>query len=782
MGMVVQNLIKRTLSQAENIETVRRMIAGAGEATRTALAKSICKAFGFRDHQGNPQYGGCLKALRKLEEQGHFTLPSPLRNPSSPKKPRRLSEPLPGIKDLPGKVDQLRGLRLVLVSDEQQMRIWNEMMETDHPRGAGPLVGRQLRYLVGSEHGWLGAFGFAAAALQLEARDKWIGWSAEKRSQYLDRVVGLSRFLIRREVGCANLASRLLSMAMEALPKDFEARYGYRPYLVESFVETESYSGTCYRAANWRMIGRTRGRGRQDRDRRAPETLKDIYVHVLRKDFRKRMGLSPDAGLESLGPARGVEGGDWARNEFGDAPLGDKRLSDRVAVFAQLKGENPMRSVSEVFEGNRSKVKGYYRLIDKPEESEVNMPNILAAHRDRTIRRMMDQHTVLAIQDGSDLNYNNLDKCGGLGEIGGNQTGAKSRGLHLHSTFVTTPAGLPLGVLKAQCEAPRPREPDDERSPQSIPIEEKDTYRWLEHMDDTMEVAARTPGTRIVNVCDREADIFELFDRQRQNPSVELLVRAKHNRKTLAESAPLFDSVKQTPVKKSVRVWIDRKSARPKKSKQKRRPKQVGRQAELSLRYMPVRLAPPTRHKDKAPVDLWIIHAMEENPPGGADPVEWYLLTTIEIDTPEKAEESLRWYCLRWRIEDWHRVLKSGCRIEELAHETAERLRRSIAINLVVAWRIMLMTLLGREAPELPPEVLFSDIELEVMGAYTQKKSLSPPVSLGKAVHVVAKLGGYLGRKNDPPPGHKIIWRGYRRLSELCEGYTLSRDPPLDPD
>ncbi len=117
-----------------------------------------------------------------------------------------------------------------------------------------------------------------------------------------------------------------------------------------------------------------------------------------------------------------------------------------------------------------------------------------------------------------------------------------------------------------------------------------------------------------------------------------------------------------------------------------------------------------------------MVHALEENPPQGTDPVEWFLLTTIKIASSADAEQCLRWYTLRWRIEDWHRVLKSGCRIDNLANETAERLRRAIAINLVIAWRIMLMTLLGRETPELPAEVLFSDIELRTLKAYAKKK------------------------------------------------------------
>ena len=130
---------------------------------------------------------------------------------------------------------------------------------------------------------------------------------------------------------------------------------------------------------------------------------------------------------------------------------------------------------------------------------------------------------------------------------------------------------------------------------------------------------------------------------------------------------------------------------------------------------------PPLRHADRHPIDIWVIHALEENPPPKTKAVEWFLLTTIDITSPEASEQCLRWYCLRRRMEDWHRVLKSGCRIEDIAHETAERLRRAIAINLVIAWWIMVMTLLGREMPNLPAEVLFSDVELRTLRAYAKK-------------------------------------------------------------
>ena len=354
-------------------------------------------------------------------------------------------------------------MRLIRVEAEEQMRIWNELMIQGHPRGAGPLVGRQLYYLVKSEHGWLGGLGFSSSALHLEARDRWIGWDWDTRRANLHHVVNMSRFLIRPGVSCKNLASCVLGMAVREFPGDFEARYGHRPLLLESFVDTSHYTGTCYRAANWQYIGRTKGRGRQDVFRKREESIKDIYVYPLDENFRMKMGLPEDSGLGAIDMTAGIDGGDWAEKEFGGAPLGDERLSQRLVEIAADKAEQPGRAYCGVAEGDWPKVKGYYRFIDKPDDSAVTMPAILQPHRERTIQRMKAQKTVLCIQDGSDLNYSTLERCEGLGFIGTNQTGKQSKGLHLHSTFAVTSSGLPLGVLRAECTAREQRSPEDDR-------------------------------------------------------------------------------------------------------------------------------------------------------------------------------------------------------------------------------------------------------------------------------------------------------------------------------
>ena len=721
-AMHAQNQIKRTLSEPAAIAFVAGLLDGGTFAHRTALADFLCRHFGFADVGGREQRDGCVKALRELEAAGHFALPAP-RASNGPKTPKRLPAAVTEPTGVPAQAGAVCGLDLLLVDTEESMRIWNELMIREHPRGHGPLVGRQLRYLVGSPYGWLGALGFAAPALQLAARDRWIGWTVAQRRAQLHAVVNMSRFLVRPSVHCANLASRLLALAAQRLPTDFAQRFGYRPWLLESFVDRAHFLGTCYQAANWIRVGQTQGRGRQDRGREAKETVKDIYVYPLAEDFRVKLGLDTQAGRSALGIAAGLESDSWADKEFGAAPLGDARLSKRLAKAAQAKADQPWRAFCGVAQGDWAAVKGYYRLIDAPEDSAVTMANILRPHRERTVRRMQEQRTVLCVQDGSDLTYTQLAQCTGLGTLKANQTGAKTRGLHLHSTLALTTTGLPLGVVHAQCLAPLPPDPTDLRPARARPIEEKKTFVWLEHHRDLVAVAAELPHTRLIEVCDREADFFELFDEQRRQPRVELLVRAQHDRTLAAPPGKLFAAVRQRPVQSRLRVPIPRQSARPKRTKQHARPKRPARLAELAVRFMQFQLPPAEYHADREPVSVWVIHALEEHPPADAVAVEWFLLTTLNLASPADAEQCLRWYCLRWRIEDWHRVLKSGCCIEALAHDTAERLRRAIAINLVIAWRIMLMTLLGRDVPDLPAEVLFSDVELRTLHAYAKKKA-----------------------------------------------------------
>ena len=719
--MEKQNQVKRTLEQPSSMDAIRAILARNEHTNRASLVRCVCDTFGLLDSRGGPQIGGCSKALRELERAGHCVLPASTRpNVRGPKGPRRLDAAVPAPCDVPEQAGEVRALELIKVCKLDQMRLWNEMMVREHPQGAGPLVGAQMRYLIGSEHGWLGGLGFGASAIKLADRDRWIGWDVSQQRAHLHRAIGMSRFLIRPSVRCHNLASRVLGMTLRAIAADFQAQYNYRPWLVESFVDSDFFAGTCYQATNWVAVGKTKGRGRQDRENLSAQSVKTIYVYPLEADFRARMGVPEPVGLSALEPGEGLDGDAWAQQEFGGAVLGDERLSERLVDSARLQAAQPGQAFSAVAKGDWPATKGYYRFIDQSDDSPTNVASILAPHRARTVQRMKAHSTVLCIQDGTDLNYSGLAQCVGLGSIGTNQTGASSAGLHLHSTLVVTTEGLPLGLLDAQCHVPASKAQDDKRASADIPIEEKKTFSWIQALRDCVALAPQIPQTQMVCVMDREADFFELFDEQRNKPRVELLVRARHDRKT-GTDLTRFDAVRQSPLKSRFRLPVKRQSARAKRSKQKARDQVKARTAQVELRYHPVTLRPPAGHDGKLPITLWVVHVREASPPADSKPVEWFLLTTCKLDDVEAALACVRWYCLRWRIEDWHRVLKSGCAIEALAHKTRTRLERAIAIRLVIGWRIMLMTLLGRTCPTLPAEVLFSDIEIEVLAAYAKK-------------------------------------------------------------
>ena len=769
----VQNQIKRALSERNAIETIHGLLSEKPHECRSVFADSVCRRFGFYDARGRIQRSGCILALRELERSGHFVLPAARgRGAKGARSARRLDAPVPEPHEVPGQAGEVRGLCLIKVDTLEHMRTWNELMLCEHPQGAGPLVGAQMRYLIGSEHGWLGGLGFGAAAIQLADRDQWIGWDNQTRREQLHRIVGMSRFLIRPSVRCHNLASCVLGMVLRRIDVDFDEQYGYRPWLIESFVESERFAGTSYQAANWIAIGQTKGRGRQDRKHNHAKSVKAIYVYPLQADFRVRLGGVEPIMVSALGLAEGLEGEGWAQQEFGGAKLGDRRLSERLVQSARTLATMPGQAFSSVARGDWAAVKGYYRLIDQPDDAQLSVAAIMAPHRERTVQRMKAHPTVLCIQDGTDLNYTGLAQCDGLGVMGANQTGARGLGLHLHSTLVVSTEGVPIGVLNAQFTAPMVKSAQDKRPSREIPIEDKKNFAWIAGLRECVALSKELPHTRQVCVMDREADFFELFDEQRKTGKVELLVRAKHDRVMTGESH-LFEAVRQSAVQGAFQVVVPRQSERPKKSKQKARTATEQRTADVQLRYLQVELPAPSNQKEKKPILLWVVHLREPSAPEDAKPLEWFLLTTCAIHSIDDAQACLSWYCLRWRIEDWHRVLKTGCRIEDLAHHSAERLERAIAINLVIAWRIMLMTLLGRACPELPAQILLSEIEVTVLNAFAKQNRITPPANLGDAVRLVARLGGYLGRNNDPPPGHQIMWQGYSVLQLLCLGFSL---------
>ena len=447
-----QNQILQTLRAPESQARLERIVAREALNNRAAVGRRVCAEFGFVDARGSAQLAGCLKALNTLHKAGRIALPASRRVGGAPT-PQRFDAPVAAATAVPGTVEAVAGLSLERVEQGGQRRVWNTLLHFEHPQGTTTFAGCQVRYLVVSAHGVLGAVGFSAAALQLRAREAWMGWSAEQRQAHLHRVLCLSRFLIRPGVQCRNLASQVLGQVLARVAEDFEARYQYRPWLVETFVGP-AHDGASFKAANFVWVGQTAGRGRQDRDHARARPVKSVYMYELEPHWRRRLGVARVDAAPALAPADGLDSGTWTVNEFGGAPLGDQRLSARLVKSAGLLASLPGEAITANASHDRAAVKGYYRLIDQPVSSAVTPGNILAPHRARTLQRMRGQDTVLCIQDGTDLNFATRPNCEGLGIIGRNQTASKTLGLHLHLTLAVDGAGLPLGVLRCGFEAP----------------------------------------------------------------------------------------------------------------------------------------------------------------------------------------------------------------------------------------------------------------------------------------------------------------------------------------
>lgn len=724
MGMSPPIPIKQRLAQPDNIALVRQLLGVKPAPTRTHLTQQLCRRLDLRDPKGDWQVATTAKALRELEAEGHWTLPAPVSPRTGPwsNGPVRLPQCVAPARGAPRHLEQIQNLELIEVSSPEHLLIWNELMMGEHPLHDARLVGRQLRYLIGSDHGWLGGIGFGSAALYLESRDTWLGWSEAQRTAHLPRVINMTRFLIRPAVRCPNLASHVLGLCARRIAADFEGRYRLRPWLMESFVDPSAYEGTCYKAANWIHVGQTKGRGRNGANNVA-KRRKDVYLYSLVDDVRAQLGVErfPWTALE---PHDGLEGDAWARHEFGACELGDKRLTHRLVKIVTAEAAQPGASHTEAADGDAHQAKACYRFL-KNKRAQMNVANLLQTHRRQTLRRCKSHRTILAIQDTTELNFSSRPQCQGLGETKANQTGATTRSLNLHSLLaVDAEGGLPLGVLSLHGYAPESAAGKDPHRP----IEQKESFRWIDAYLQSNDIAALLPGTRIINVADREGDFFELFDWQRRQtagPKAHLLVRAKYDRKLEETDAKLFAEVAAAPLAGLVKTAVPRQREHLGKPSDPGRLGLPAREAELELRYKEVLLSAPSTPalRDRLPLRVWAIHLQEKSSPPGATPVHWVLLTTVPVASRKQALKCIHWYCRRWRIEEWHRVMKSGCKILEHQNHDAATLLRAITLDAVIAWRIMLLGLLGREAPGLPAELVFDACECEVLQDLGSKKN-----------------------------------------------------------
>jgi len=705
----------------------------------------------------------CRVALLKLHRQGFIALPQPAG--AIPRaQPQAWEQYLEPREPIHCALSQLGEIcfKLIKSRDSKVSYKWKAAMQRYHYLGAGPLCGAQLRYLIMSScYGLVGAMSFSAASWRIRARDQWIGWSDAARKAHLQLVVNNSRFLIMPDVVVPHLASHVLSLARRRLVGDWRERYGYEPVLMETYVACDRYKGTSYRADNWRYLGQTQGRGRQDRQHQKAVTIKDLYVFPLRKDSRDI--LCDETSLEKLRehkPAASVDENEqpWVEQELGAVDLGDKRLEQRLKIVADDFLARPHANVPAAC-GTRAKTKAAYRLFD---HKAVTMEAVVQSHYQATEARIGREQVVLAVQDTTELNYSTHRQTEGLGPVGTKQDGAV--GLLLHDTMAFTPRGVPLGLLDLQCWARDGKEFGKRVRRHELPIEQKESWKWLCSYQAVAKVQQRCPQTRMVCVGDRESDVYELFVQARDTPGgPKVLVRARQDRLLTEGQGHLWPVLSQKQSDGTNEILIPRRGNR------------AARTAHLEVRFSPVTLSAPCRKPGLGEVTLWAVLAQEREVADGVEALEWMLLTTEEVNTFDQASTILQWYSCRWGIEVYHRTLKSGCKIEQRQLGDAQRIEACLAIDLIVAWRIYYLTKMGRETPNVPCTVFFEDYEWKALVAHITQNPVPPPEppTLREAVRMVASLGGFLGRKGDGEPGTQTTWIGLQRLDDLSAMYKF---------
>lgn len=446
---------------------------------------------------------------------------------------------------------------------------------------------------------------------------------------------------------------------------------------------------------------------------------------------------------------------DWAEDELGTVALGDARLTSRLVALARSLACAPDASLPQALP-KWSELKAAYRFFDN---AKAVPEHILSGHIGATRSRTRSVPIVLAVQDTTYLNWEHHPATQGLGGLSD-----AGRGIICHSTLAVTPERLPLGLL-----AQRNWVRDDETfgtlpSHKKRPLENKESVKWLNSIEALTVAREASPQTIFVSVGDREADMFELFAMERP-VGVELLIRASWNRVVDSPHRYLWETLQAAHVIGTVEVNVPRRQGEP------------VRRCTLSLRSIPITLKPPQARKRLGTVTLWGVLATEASPPKGEAAIEWLLLTTVPTPRVDDVIERVHWYTCRWTIEVWHRVLKTGCRIESRQLETADRLAVALTLYSIIAWRILYATMLARTAPDLPCTVILSQDEWQAL--YCNVNRVPEPTAtaptLGEAVQWIAKLGGFLARKSDGEPGPQVLWRGFQHLPYITDMFLIMR-------
>jgi len=442
----------------------------------------------------------------------------------------------------------------------------------------------------------------------------------------------------------------------------------------------------------------------------------------------------------------------WARRVLGRVRLPDVRLVRRGIEVLAAWARSPGASLAKAC-GTKAQAKAAYNFIANENVTAHALQD--AVYSDGA-EQCVGHRRVLIAQDTTSLEYGHREDIQGLGPV----TTRGAQGLLIHTSLAVSEDGAPLALLDQQIWT-RPEAAKEPRKQRSI--EDKESAKWLRGMRDT---AARLPeDTHPIFIFDREGDIHEVFA-EAHTLGVGLVVRAAWNRRIQEPERHLFEAVRAAPVARTYSLTVPRRSGY-----------QPSRETTMELRYTAVTLNPrKDKHPNRKPLSLHIVLVTERTPPEGQEPLEWCLVTTEPLPDAEAALAVARTYSHRWRVEEFHLVLKSGCRIEAHQFDSGERIEKVVVLLSAVALFILRLTYLARVEPDAPAHRILDQRSEEVLRAWanaTQSQRFTGPLTIGQAVALLGRMGGHMGRKCDGPVGVRTLWRGWHDFQTMCHVAAL---------
>lgn len=458
----------------------------------------------------------------------------------------------------------------------------------------------------------------------------------------------------------------------------------------------------------------------------------------------------------------------WIKEEFTDISFNDNRLKKRFEKVAQGLAEKSEKNISSSFE-SWSEIKGCYRFFNN---EKVTCSRILRPHSERTLKRIREHKRVLFLQDTVVLSYGKRLGATGLDFCHRNlKSEDQVKGLILHGQLAISDKGLPLGVIhqeftsRKRFKGPRTSARTEERKKQ--PIKKKESFKWIGSIEKSKSLD--TGDSEIIHVADREGDIYELY-KECSKWKEKYLIRASVNRsinkkfKSCSSEDKLFDFLLSKKAQGRVKVRLS--SARKGRKY---------REAKLSIIYKEITLPPPRKKpgKELPFLPMTAVVAVERNAPRNENPIKWILLTNVPVSSVEEAQERVRWYSMRWNIELFHKVLKSGFAVEKTQMREGERIKKYVTLKSILAWRIFWLTRYFDENKTRSCEIVLTEYEWKVLyKKFNKGRSLPkkpPPIEV---VFIwLGRLGGFIGRRGDGTPGFMSLWRGWMRFMDLLDDY-----------